>query len=584
MTNLAIMKKTLRNSAVLARLARFAQRLARSHDANITLIASLTLLPTLFGLGFCIDYARAEMLQSRIAAVADAAALAATDPVYFTKRNATATAAATTIFKQQVTDYADFSYAPATQLIVKIDDSGSYSQGRIATVSWGGQSANMFSTILGSASLAISGVSQSTASLPPYINFYIALDTSPSMLLPTSSTGITNLTNGAIWKGESTYYPGNTDGCDFACHSNNMHMWNSGVFVIDANGYAIFQSGSTFYRASCPTTSGKTTTPGNVYDASGNLLGNTPSFTGVNTSNKTVSATTYCTSGTLVANPITMSYYPTKSSTLTSVSVTFPDTWWLAQNYSLVNPGQANINLRTDDESSAAAGVIQYAYNYQVQLASTYASTSSPTYNMQFYTFDVNGAVTLTAPFGTMTAVSTLQSQQFPNLGAAAPLMYANSYWTTQAQVTNNADSNFSTMMANMKLNLPLVQGAGTKASPQNVLIIITDGLEDDATDGTTALNATNIAQCTYIKNTNFTRIAILYTQYDPNTINYTGDTNFNTIATNTVPSIAAKLAACATTNPDGSVLMQTVTTGGSLATALNELFAQAVKTAHLTQ
>ena len=581
MTNPAPPMKTSRLAAVFAKFARV---LARSKDANVTMIAAIALVPTMFGLGFCIDYARAEMLQSRIAAVADAAALAATDPVYFTKPTATAKAAATTIFQQQVLDYLDFTYTPATQLTVNVDDSGAFAQGRIVTVTWAGKSTNMFSTILGAPTLTIGGVSQSTASLPPYINFYIALDTSPSMLLPTSSTGIANLTGGAIWKGESVYYPGNTDGCDFACHSNNMHMWNSGVFVIDANGYAIFQSGSTFYRASCPTTSGKTTTPGNVYDASGNLLGNTPSFTGYNTSNKLVSATTYCTTGTLVTNPITMTYYPTKSSTATSVSVTFPDTWWLAQNYSIVNPGAADINLRTDDESAAAAGVIQYAYNYQVQLASTYASSSSPTYNMQFFTFNIGTAVPLAAPFGAMTPVSTLQSQTFPDLGAQAPLLYANSYWTTAAQLTNNADTNFTTMMTGMQATLPVVQGAGTKTSPQNVLIIITDGMEDDSSDGTTALNANNITQCTNIKNNNYTRIAILYTQYDPNTINYTGNTSFNSIAANTVPSVASQLAKCATTNPDGSILMQTVTTNGSLATALNELFAQAVKTAHLTQ
>ena len=565
---------TPRIATALSKLLRFVRRLSRSPDANVTLISAISLLPTMFGLGFCIDYARAEMLQSRIDAVADAAALAATDPVYFTKNKSTATAAATTIFQQQVTDYTDFSYTPATQLIVNVDDSGTFGQGRYVTVTWGGQSANMFSTILGSTSLAISGISQATASLPPYINFYIALDTSPSMLLPTSSTGITNLTAGARWNGESTYYSGHVDGCDFACHSNNMQQWNSGVYVIDSNKYAIYQTSSSFYRVSCT---------GNVYNAGGTLLGASASITtGVNQSGST--SATYCSGNNPASNPVYLNYKATNATTYTSVAVSFPDTWWLAQNYATVNPGQAQINLRTDDEAAAAAGVIQYAYNYQVQLASTYASSSSPTYNMQFFTFNIGSAAPLANPFGTMTPVSTLQSQTFPNLGAQAPLLAANSYWTTMAQYTANADTNFTTMMAGMQLTLPTAQGAGTKASPQNVLIIISDGLEDDNSDGTTALNANNITQCTNIKNTNYTRIAILYTQYDPNTINYTADTKFNNIAANTVPNISAQLAKCATTNPDGSVLMQTVTTGGSLATALNELFAQAVKTAHLTQ
>jgi Flp pilus assembly protein TadG len=59
--------------------------IAQADDANVTLITALAIIPALFGLGFTIDYARAEMLQSRINAVADAAALAATDTTYIAK-------------------------------------------------------------------------------------------------------------------------------------------------------------------------------------------------------------------------------------------------------------------------------------------------------------------------------------------------------------------------------------------------------------------------------------------------------------------------------------------------------------------
>jgi hypothetical protein len=76
------------------------------------------------------------------------------------------------------------------------------------------------------------------------------------------------------------------------------------------------------------------------------------------------------------------------------------------------------------------------------------------------------------------------------------------------------------------------------------VLIIITDGAADNTTDNdssgqSTYFTATNVAQCNAIKATG-TRIAILYTQYLPEMIDYTGKTSFNAFAANSVPKIQA--------------------------------------------
>jgi hypothetical protein len=205
-------------------------------------------------------------------------------------------------------------------------------------------------------------------------------------------------------------------------------------------------------------------------------------------------------------------------------------------------------------------------------------------YQMQFFTFNIGTPVALsTSPFGTMTNVSCMaRVSSLPDLGAQAPLLYANSYWTTSSQKTNNADTDFNTMLSGMAAVLPTKAGTGTASSPQSVLIIITDGLSDNGTDGVTPLTSANITQCTNIKK--YTRIAILYTQYLPATINYTASSNFNTIASNKVPNIQAQLQACASQNTDGSYLMQTVTTDGDLSTALNKLFAMTVQTAHLVK
>ena len=172
---------------LLARARPLLGALGRNKDANVTLISAMSLIPTLFGLGFCIDYARAEMLQSRINAVADAAALAATDDLFLQKDWATvAKPAAYNIFTTQVTDYQDFTYNPSTQLVINGNQTGVLNLGRTVYVGWAGQSLNMFSGILGAASLSISGSSTASATEAPNMNFFLVLDKSPSMLLPTT--------------------------------------------------------------------------------------------------------------------------------------------------------------------------------------------------------------------------------------------------------------------------------------------------------------------------------------------------------------------------------------------------------------
>ena len=96
-------------------------------------------------------------------------------------------------------------------------------------------------------------------------------------------------------------------------------------------------------------------------------------------------------------------------------------------------------------------------------------------------------------------------------------------------------------------------------------------------------LTASNITKCNAIKATG-ARIAILYTQYLPNTINYTANPTFNNFANNSIPSIQSQLQSCASVNTDGSYLMLTVSTDQDITAALTTLFQMAIKTAHLVK
>ena len=561
-------------SRVLASVRNSWRRLMGDRRANVLLLTAVALIPLMIAVGFGIDYARAERSRTRLIAAADAAVLAAVDPSMITQSDAAAQLAAERMFDQQTSGYGGLTVASRT-VTISATSSGSLGTLRTASITYAATSTNIFGSFLKIATLPLNGSAAAAASQPPSIDFYIALDTSPSMLLPTTSTGITNLIAGARWNGHSYWWSGQK-GCDFACHSNNMHQWNQGTYVIDASQRAIYLNAAAsptipFFRVACN---------GTVYNNSGAVIGSNGSIRYQSGSTWYTSAT-YCSGYGPAANPVTLTYTPTGSSSSTNVSVNFPDTWWLARNYGTVNPGADQIDLRTDAEGDAAAGVIQYAWNLEQQYAT---ANVPPVYRMKFYTFNVGAPAVLgTSPFGTLTDVASSHSASFPDLGAQAPLLAANTYWTSMSQYTGNADTDFTAMFTGMKAAMPTTSGTGTPSSPQNVLILITDGAHDSTTDGMTQLTSGHIAQCTAIKATG-TRIAILYTEYLPATINYTSFSTFNNFATNNVPNIQPQLKACASQNADGTYLIQTVSTDGSVSDALNTLFAMTVQSAKLIQ
>ena len=559
----------------MTKLLRLLRAIAADTQGNVLLWTGLALVPMLFILGFAVDYARAERAQTLLNAAADAAALSAVDPSLLTLSDSEVQASTVALFKTQASSiYGVSLVADPTVVITPITAPGAtISTGRSVKLTYRAINANFFAGMfkgfgINSSNLTITGSATASASLPPSIDFYVALDISPSMLLGTTTTGIAQLIAGARWDGAQTWGWG-TPGCAFACHSNNSHQWNTGMFVIDASGRSIFlAAGSStwaFYRVDCS---------GNVFNPAGVQIGG----------NATISTAWHCSGTSPAANPVTLRYLPSGlanvASNYASVSVNFPDTWWLARNYGTVNPGQSQIQLRIDAEAIAAQNLLDYAYNYELNYSS---ASVPPKYRMQFYTFAYGSPSTVsTAPFGAMTDVASSHTTSFPDLGAQAPLLYANSYWTTSSIVTNNADTYASAMLTGMGSAMPATAGSGTQAQPQDVLVIVTDGAADDSS-GITAWTSSNISQCNAIKATG-ARIAILYTAYEPSTITNTQHPTFNNFASNQIPNILPQLQACASRNTDGTYLLQTVTANQDLSAALNALFAATVKTAVLVK
>ena len=545
--------------AIIQILARLRIRLARDRDANVTMIAAVALIPTMFGLGFSIDYARAEMLQSRINAVADAAALTGTDLVYIEQSAAVAKAASTQIFTTQVTDYADFSYAPSTQLVVTVSNQGGLNLGRTVYVGWAGQSANMFSGILGMASLSISGSSTAYATQAPYVNFFLVMDKSPSMLLPTTSTGITE-TQGAT-----------ADTCAFACHQQFP-----GSYIKDVNGKTVFIN-QNFYSTTGATGAGTyylIDGSNNLYNSGGTLLG--AILTNVSTTANTTLTYKYASGTTKTCNIFGFNCVTTTNYTTVTIVGFYADGYWLTHNYTSIYPSGTKIDLRVSDETVAAQQLIPYAQSQ--------AQINSVAYQMQLFSYDWThpAASSPVTQYNAMTNVNSMSSSTVPNLDTSQDWWAYNNCYTVACLSPGDAATSTYGMLTSMNAVMPAPGTGLTAATPQEVMLIITDGVSDEIINGSRTnreFNATDIAACTTIKNRGI-KVAILYTYYDPNTL--AGDSWSQANVVPYLPNVLTALQSCASTANNGSALVYTVQSNQSIATALQTLFQLTITNSHL--
>jgi Flp pilus assembly protein TadG len=528
-------------------LGALARDLARDRGGNVLLIVAGVIAVLCFALGFGIDYSRAMKLQTKLNAAADAAALAAVNSVMM-QSSCTSTdcpsakTAAINMFTQQISGLSGLVFNAATDLTVTVSPSGSLNNGRNATVTWRAKSQNIFATILGATQLQISGQAQANATKAPYMNFYVMFDTSPSMLLPATSAGLSAIMAATASKANPPY------GCAFACHAMMPH--NDSIYV-QKNGLDIYlnanyyTSGATGYQTAYQVSSSSTT----VLDMNGNTMSGY-SFSG----------------GTLKQSG-------------TAVSGYYADGYWLTHNYPSVYSGQSAITLRIDEERNAAQALIPYAQQM--------ASSNQVTYNMQMFGFNWThtGATSpVTALTSSMTNVNSLSTSSVPDLYAAQDWWYSNSKPTSSTNI-NDMGTEFTNMLATMYSTMPTPGDGTTAANPQEVMFLVTDGVADE---GITAigrwhreLNAVDLAQCTLIKNKGI-KIAILYTQYLPDSL--TGDSWSQSNVAPYLANVSPTLQSCASVGTDGSPLFYTVTTNQSISDALVSLFALTVQQAHLTQ
>ena len=148
--------------------------------------------------------------------------------------------------------------------------------------------------------------------------------------------------------------------------------------------------------------------------------------------------------------------------------------------------------------------------------------------------------------------------------------------WLTSTNNNSDADTDFDNAFTQINNTMP-APGNGSNVAgdtPQEVLFLVTDGVEDETVSGSRQESVISVADCTAIKNKGI-RIAVLYTEY------LALPTNgwYNTHVSPFQPNIGSTLQSCAS---PGLYFM--VLTGGDISGALSTLFEQAVESAYLAQ
>lgn len=203
------------------RLSTSISRLWRDDHGNIALIFALLVVPIVLTVGMAIDLAFAWQSRQTIQQLSDAISTVTTSSArdYLATNGVSQITAATTAANAQAQAFcADFT-TKSKQLssiqcgvTLSLQGLNVYSN---STVS--GTYNTFFMNIIGTPQISYSETANAQAPLPPYIDFYMLLDNSPSMGIGATVADMNLIAN-------------NTGGCEFACHDTNPYETGSNTY------------------------------------------------------------------------------------------------------------------------------------------------------------------------------------------------------------------------------------------------------------------------------------------------------------------------------------------------------------------
>ena len=229
---------------------------------------------------------------------------------------------------------------------------------------------------------------------------------------------------------------------------------------------------------------------------------------------------------------------------------------------------QLGVTLRIDNLVAATQSLMT--------TATTMEQTYNSTYRMATYTFNTGGISSITR---LTSSLSTAQTQA-SNINVLEVYDNNNLCSTTACTAgtgNNDEDTDFEGAMTAINAVMPAPGTGMASSTPQEVLFLVSDGVDDNKKNGSRNQALFDTSYCTTVKNRGI-RIAVLYTTYlalPATSIN----SWYTTYIAPFQPQIATNMQNCASPG-----LFSQVSTDQDITSAMANLFRQSIATARLTQ
>ena len=512
----------------------FIGRFRRDRRGNVAVIFVLALLPLLSAIGCAIDYTRATQIQSKLQSAADAASVgsvAILSPAFVAAGTmssdgsiAAGVTDATKIFNGNMQGVQGYTLNSMTPVVTKTGIKVS------SNVQFSADVPTMFLGVMGKSKMTVTGSSSATASLPPYLDFYLTLDVSGSMGLPSTTAEAVRMqsVNPDNYRQYST-------GCTLACHFSpqNSACTDAGTQGYPTNnyclGYAISRVSQSGYAGLLTTTTVNSTFP------KGKRLSSTIVSGLPNSLYTALPPVSSCpTDGTDACIQLRL------------------DAVGYAVNQLFIT---ANASAKVTNQFRIGL------YPFIRYLNANYFPLTS--------TINGNPATPGTINYAAANLASQLDTNMDANLGSGGTHI-------------DNALSSMNTVITSVG------NGSATNSTLPFVFLV-TDGAQDNQVKGVPngswsgSNHATTIATgtsspCKPLKDRGII-VSVLYIPYQPiNPVNTTFAGNEDTYANNNIANIPASLQDCASPN-----FFFTANSPTDITNALNAMFRQALVTAHIT-
>jgi Flp pilus assembly protein TadG len=507
------------------------KRFARSERGNIAVIFAIASLPILAGVGCAVDYSLATRMKAELQSAADAAsvgALAVGSPAYIAAGQMGSAGPvpagvidANNIFMANIAGMTGYSNLTVTPTVSKTQSN------LVSQVTYSATMATTFVSLIGYPTMTLTGTSSSAGSLPPYLDFYLTLDVSGSMGLPSTPAEMARLA--AVNPDNYVQYP---TGCTLACHfaPQNSACLDSGSSKTQGYptnnyclGFAITRVSQTGYN-------------------------------GLLSTNNANPKKQQLPSSVVSGLPASLAVLPTVSSCPGAGS-------------------DACIQLRLDAVGSALVQLFQTA-NADEKLPNQFRIGLYPFITYLFPTYfpltsAINGSPTnpSTINYAAANLATLLDTNINTNLGSGG--------------------THIDTALTSVNSLIKTVGNGSTSTNTLPYVFLITDGAQDPQTKGVpnggwagsnqaTVINPTTV--CSPLKNRGII-ISVLYIPYQPiSPVNASFASDEDDAANNNISKIPASLQACAS-----SGFFYTADSPADIATALNNMFNHALVTAHIT-